>query len=208
MPTARRQRRSTDSVERPEPAGGLGEGHSLDQRDEDVRDVRLVAAQPAHLDAPAHPAHDQDPHRAGGGELLRPGREVGERPGEHDLGQLPIGPEEPAVRGGQRPQVGQRVLGLGQRRELGEEAPEALEVQLAHDPGLVAEELVERRGRRLGPGGQRSGREASGSPLGQQVHGGGQHLVAELGGALLATGHSAGPQRRERTRHLTGEPGV
>src|SRR5580693_9419750 len=45
----------------PETARSLGERHALQQGNQDVRDVRLVTAESARLDTPAHPAHDQDP---------------------------------------------------------------------------------------------------------------------------------------------------
>ena len=88
-PTARRLGAATESIERradgqsptsldglrrgPEAAGRLGEGHALDQGNKDVRDVRLVTAQPTGLDTPSHPAHDEDADRARRRQLVWPG---------------------------------------------------------------------------------------------------------------------------------------
>ena len=58
---------------------------------------------------------------------------------------------------GEGPEVGDRVLPLAHRRELVTQHAEALEVELADDAGLVAEELVEGGRRRLGPGRQGAG---------------------------------------------------
>ena len=70
------------------------------------------------------------------------------------------------------PQVGDRIDGLWQLPQLTAELSETLEVELADYPRLVAEQLVEGRGRGGGTGGQGPRREPSRSFLGQQFDGG------------------------------------
>ena len=186
----------------PEPSRRLGEGHPLNQRDQHVRHIGLVAAQTARLNAAPHAADDQDPHRAGGAELLGAGREVGERTGEHDFGQLPVHPDEPAVRRGERPEVGQRIV---RHRPLRPDRPAA--GGSPRSRARVRRPTCHRRVRRgpaprSPPARQGPGRETHHPLVGQQVHGGRQHAVPQLGGALLGARHSVCPARPP----LTGAP--
>ena len=181
---------SLDRLRRgPEPPSGFGERHALNQRNQDVRHVRLVTAQSARFDAPSHPADNQDADRARRRQLVRPRREIREGSGEHDFGQIPVGPDESAVGGGQGPEIRDRILALSQRSQCTKQLPEALEVELSDDPRLVSEQLVERRSRGLGAGSQRPCREPSCALFREKTDGGGECSAAQLRGALLRAGH-------------------
>ena len=155
----------------PETTRSFGERHALHQGNQDVRDIGLVTAEPARVDTPPYPAHDQDADGARCRQLVRPGREIREGSREHDFGQFPVAPDESAVGRRQGPEVGNRIRALPQRRQFSEELPKALEVQLADDPRLVSEQLVQGRRRGLCPGGQGPRREPGRTLLGQQVNG-------------------------------------
>jgi hypothetical protein len=92
-------------------------------------------------------------------------------------------------------EVGQRVVGLGDSGQLPAELAEALEEDLAHQAGLVAEELVDggdrgRAGCRHSPG-----REA-GDPVGcERGHGNGDEPLPQRRCSLLDRWHRAEPIR-------------
>ena len=85
--------------------------------------------------------------------------------------------------------VGARIVRV---RELVEATPEqakALEEHLADEAGLVAEELVDRRRRRVRLAGDSPGGESSDSLVRQHTHGHAQDVVAQLGRSLLRARH-------------------
>ena len=82
-------------------------------------------------------------------QLVRPRVEVGERPGEHDLGQHRVVPRRSARNAS--PTAARSARGSpvsASASKAGAEQPEALEEHLADEPGLVAEQLVDGRRRR------------------------------------------------------------
>ena len=98
---------------------------------------------------------------------------------------------EAAVDGNHLLQVGPRIVGGDEGVERGAEAAEAFEEQHADEPGLVAEQLVHRRHRGLGPFRDPAGREPRDAVLGERRLGRPQHPVAQLGGSQLRAGHRA-----------------
>ena len=86
------------------------------------------------------------------------------------------------------------IGGLCQRRQLTRELPETLEVELADDPRLVPEQLVERGGRGLAPGRPTTAPSAQPHPLRPEDRRRRQAArLAQLRGALLRPRHQEVP---------------
>lgn len=129
--------------------------------------------------------HDELPGGCPGFQFGRAGIEVGERPGEHDLCQRWVVPDEDPEHLDRAQQVGARVVRLPQPRETATEEPEALEENLTDQAGLVAEELVDGGRRRPGLFGDLPGGEPPDPVNGQHRNRHLHDVVAQLPGSLL-----------------------
>jgi hypothetical protein len=109
---------------------------------------------------PPHPQHHELARRRPGGQLARTGVEVGERAGEHHLGEGGVGRHEAAEGQERRLQVRPGVARVARLGQVPVQQPEAAEEHLADEPGLVAEQLVHRGQRRLRLPGDAAGGEA------------------------------------------------
>jgi hypothetical protein len=169
----------------------------LRQREEYVRDVGHVPGEQARFDTAADVADDDLAYRGGRAQLLRPRIEVGERPGEHDVGEDRMVEHEPAVDSEQASEVGARIAGARQFVEAAEQPPESLEVHLADQAGPVAEQLVHGRDR----GGRLvrdlPRRETGDAVLAEHRDGGPQYPFAQFRRAQLGSRHASGSARRQ-----------
>ena len=106
VPMASRQRRSTDSVEVPRrPAASANAMPCISATRTWATSVSSPRRRPASMHRRTRPTI-RTPDRTRRRQLFRSGREIREGTREHDLGQFPVGPDEPAVRSGQGPQIG------------------------------------------------------------------------------------------------------
>jgi hypothetical protein len=154
-----------------------------------VRYVNLVPDQRPSLDTPPNPSDDVLPNRRCGLELVGPGVEVRERPGEHDLGKYRILPDEATK---YREDAGEVIAGarrVRQFRKTPAQAPEALEVDLTNQAGLVAEELVHGRDRGVRTLGDLARGEPDGTLIGQHRHGRVQNPIPQFRGTQLCPWH-------------------
>jgi MFS family permease len=172
-----------------EPPGSLLHGQPLGQGEEPVGDVDLVAVENPGVDAAPDPVHDELAGGRPGLPLGRAGIEVSERPGEHDLCQCRVVPGEDPEHPYRAEQVSSRIVRLPQPPETVPEEPEALEEHLPDQAGLVAEELVDGRRRRLGLVGDIPGGEPPDPVSGQHRHCHLHDVLAQLTGPLLGSGH-------------------
>ncbi len=101
-------------------------------------DVHLVAVDDRGVNAALNPVHDELPSGRPGLHLGRARIEVGERPGEHDLCQYRVVPDEGPERLDRAEQVGAGVIGFRQPAEAVPEEPEALEEHLPDQAGRSA----------------------------------------------------------------------
>src|SRR5256886_12942825 len=62
-------------------------GQPLRHGHDHVCDVDFVSLENARMHAPAYRGHDEQPHLVPGPPLRRPGIEVRERPGKHQIGE-------------------------------------------------------------------------------------------------------------------------
>ncbi len=141
--------------------------------------------------APTHHAEQHSATRVGGGNVGRCGLEVGERLCEHDLGQARMSTGERSIGTDQGGKVGPRVGGHGDRRQRSGQLTEPNEEELADEPGLVSEQLVDRGNRRAGIIGDVLGREPLHPTLGQRRLGGDNHSITQFGCALSWTSHDS-----------------
>src|SRR6266496_1036277 len=182
---------------RAEPARVLLCRESLRQRYQDVRDVGVVAAQDASGGAAPYPADDEFPHGTAGPQLGGPGVEVGEGAREHHVRQHRVGPDELAEDLDHADQIAARVTGFRQPAQLPPEQPEALEEHLADQACLVAEQLVDRRGRSPGLLGHVPGGEPGDAVGGQRGERDMQDVLPQFGRSLLRSGHGRHPAQSD-----------
>jgi len=97
--------------------------------------------------------------------------------------------DEPPVGLEHGEEVGERVGGCADAPQFLAQQPEALEEHLPHQPPLVAEQLVHRRGGGVGLSGDAPRREPGGSLAREQLERHGEQSAAQLRGALLGPRH-------------------
>src|SRR5689334_5405488 len=99
------------------------------------------------MHAPAYRSHDEQSHLVPGPPLRRPGIEVRERPGKHQIGESGMLSGKHPKRLDDRDQLASGILRRPDLVQVLPQQPEALEEHLPDQPGLVAEQLVYGRSR-------------------------------------------------------------
>jgi len=118
----------------------------LSQRQEDVRDIRLVACQYSSIDTAANAPDDQLPYLVPGSALCRSWIEVRERSREHELRQDRVVPDEGAERLHDADKLQVWIFLLPQILESSAQGAEAFKKDITDQSRLVAEELIDRWG--------------------------------------------------------------
>ena len=145
------QRRSIDAFDVPsQPAISVAARPWTSATSACAMSVSSPASTPASMQRRTLP-DDELAHRAAGLAVRRARVEVGEAAQEHQLGQHRVRADERAERLEHAHEIGARIAGLGELVEAPPQHAEALEEDLAHEPGLVAEQLVDRGRRGLAP---------------------------------------------------------
>src|SRR5262249_43807472 len=117
--------------------------------------------------------------------------EVGERPGEHYLAQNRVLPDKNAEGADRGHYVAPGVRGLVQGLEPCPQATETLEEHRAYQAGLVAEELVDRRGRGIGMPGHVAGSDCARPFFGKKLYRYVQYAVTQAGSSQFRSGHGS-----------------